>query len=283
MVSTTGVRFGYADTPLGQLHYAEAGSGDPLVLLHQTPRSLDEFAELLPLLARDFRTIAMDMYGFGQSAKPAGPQSIQQYAGGVLALTDALGIESFAVLGHHTGMLVASEVAAGVPARVTAAIFSGGEFVDDALRREAEGSDIDAAAPQEDGGHLTTLWARRSPLYPVGRPDLLDRFVRDALAPGVDPREGHQACMRYPMADRVDLVTAPILLLAATADPVSYPHTERLRTAYPRARTVEVAEIAGGMIPLMEHKSSEVAGAVTRFLDRVLGPSDRSRSSSSAD
>ena len=270
MLPTTGIRFGYADTSLGQLHYAEAGSGDPLVLLHQTPRSLDEFAELQPLLARDFRTVAMDMYGFGLSAKPTGPQSIQQYADGVLALTDALGIGTFAVLGHHTGMLVASETAASVPSRVSAAIFSGGAFVDDALRREAEGSDIDAAAPREDGGHLTTLWGRRSSLYPAGRLDLLDRYIRDALAPGVDPREGHQACLRYPMAERVDLVTAPILILAAAADPVSYPHTERLRTAYTRARTVEVAEIADGMIPLMEQKSSEVATAVTNFLQRVL-------------
>lgn len=47
------VRYRYADTPLGQLHYAEAGEGEPIVLLHQTPRSLDEFAELQPLLAGD--------------------------------------------------------------------------------------------------------------------------------------------------------------------------------------------------------------------------------------
>ena len=75
------VRFGYAETPLGQLHYAEAGSGGtPVICLHQTPRSHDEFAELMPLVGPHHRIIAMDMYGFGQSAKPEGPQTIEQYA-----------------------------------------------------------------------------------------------------------------------------------------------------------------------------------------------------------
>ena len=59
--------FGYAQAPQGQLHYRDAGSGDPILLLHQTPRSLDEFAELQPLLARNHRVIAMDMVGFGGS------------------------------------------------------------------------------------------------------------------------------------------------------------------------------------------------------------------------
>lgn len=65
------LRFAYADTPLGQLHYAEGGEGTPVLLLHQTPRSWDEFREVLPLLATRRRAIAMDMYGFGMSAKPA--------------------------------------------------------------------------------------------------------------------------------------------------------------------------------------------------------------------
>jgi pimeloyl-ACP methyl ester carboxylesterase len=111
-VTTPAVRHGYADTPLGQLHYAEAGSGPAIVLLHQTPRSLDEYRELMPLLGATHRAIAMDMYGFGLSAKPEGRQSVEQYAAGVLALVDALGVDEFVVMGHHTGSSVAIEVAA---------------------------------------------------------------------------------------------------------------------------------------------------------------------------
>lgn len=224
----------------------------------------------------------MDMYGFGQSAKPGAPQSIEQYAEGVVALADALGLGRFAVLGHHTGMFVASEVAAAVPERVTAALFSGGEYGDagyreETLREMAEGGvrdggsevDVDVAPVQEDGSHLTALWAKRYPLYPSGRPDILNRFIRDALAPDVDPSEGHFACARYVMEGRVGLVTAPVLLIAATADPVSYPHAATLAGAYTSAAKVEVVEIEGGRIPLMEEKHAEVAAAVEDFLDRV--------------
>ena len=63
----------------------------------------------------------------------------------------------------------------------------------------------DAAVVDEHGGHLTTWWTQRQPHYPQGRPDLLNRFIRDALAPGVDPLEGHLACARYVMEQRVAL------------------------------------------------------------------------------
>lgn len=282
-MSDVTVRHGYADTPLGQLHYAEAGAGEPVLLLHQTPRSCDEFREVQPLLAGRRRVIAMDMYGFGMSAKPpAGPQTIEQYATGAIALADALGLGRFAVVGHHTGMFVASEVAAAVPHRVTAAVLSAGEYADEEFRREHTrqlagngvdegGADraVDVVVAQEDGQHLKDLWAKRYPLYPPGRPDLLDRFVRDALAHGVDPAEGHLACARYVMEDRVGSVTAPLLVLAATEDPVSYPHTAKVAAAYPNATSVEVVEIQGGRIPLMEQKTAEVVAAIGSFFDSV--------------
>ncbi len=285
-MTRTTVRYGYADTPLGQLHYAEAGGlpgtvpgGDPaasadgspvpILLLHQTPRSLDEYRELLPLLAAHRRTIAMDMYGFGQSAKPAGDQSIAQYAEGALALADALGIERFTVLGHHTGFYAAMETAVRAPARVAAAVLSAGKYMDAEFRARAHGPVVDGCTRRADGAHLQELWRGRAGLYPAGRPDLLDRYVRDALAPGIDPQEGHRAVGRYRMDERADLLAAPVLVLAPTLDPVSAPHTERLRTAFPRAERTRVVEIPGGRIPLMEEKSIEVAAAVTAFLDEL--------------
>jgi len=88
------MKFQYVKTDLGQLHIATAGQGDPIILLHQTLRSWDEFRELIPLLAVEHRVIAMDMYGFGQSAKFPAPQTIEKYASGVIALADAIGLPS---------------------------------------------------------------------------------------------------------------------------------------------------------------------------------------------
>jgi hypothetical protein len=39
----------FADTPEGQIHYAMAGKGKPVLLLHQTPRSWDEYRAVLPI------------------------------------------------------------------------------------------------------------------------------------------------------------------------------------------------------------------------------------------
>ncbi|WP_261777661.1 MULTISPECIES: alpha/beta fold hydrolase [unclassified Rhodococcus (in: high G+C Gram-positive bacteria)] len=265
----TAVRYGYADTPLGQLHYAEAGSeGVPLICLHQTPRSCDEFAELLPLIASSRRVIAMDMYGFGHSATPSGPQSIEQYASGVLHLADALELGHFSVLGHHTGAVVAVEVAAAAPGRVHAVVLSSPSFTGPEYRaRHRDGPSVDVAERDDDGGHLLTWWNQRAPYYPAHRPDLLDRFVRDALAPGVDPAEGHNACARYVMEDRVASVSAPVLVLGGDADPFSFPDLEVMRRSLVTASSVEVAVVEGGTIPMMEQLPAAVAGAVTAFLN----------------
>lgn len=48
------VHHGYLPVPWGELHYAACGTGDPIVLVHQTPRSSDEFRDVLPILGSAF-------------------------------------------------------------------------------------------------------------------------------------------------------------------------------------------------------------------------------------
>lgn len=55
----------FLDTPYGQIHYVVEGFGDPLILLHQAPRSIDEYAKIIPILSRNYRIIAMDTLGAG--------------------------------------------------------------------------------------------------------------------------------------------------------------------------------------------------------------------------
>ncbi|MFI7062400.1 alpha/beta fold hydrolase [Kribbella sp. NPDC050124] len=250
------VRRGYADTPVGQLHYAEAGTGPAVLLLHQTPRSHDEFRELQPLLAD--RSIAMDMLGFGLSAVLGKPQTIEQYAAGAFALLDALSIDEAALLGHHTGAAVALEMAAAHPERVRALVLSSPPWT-----KHAHSVSVDVVETDAAGTHLVDLWSMRRPYYPDS-PQLLERFVRDALA--VDPAEGHRACRRYRIEDRIGLVTAPVLLIGATADPFALPNIPVLQERLTAARSVDTVLVDGGMIPLMEAHAQEVADVVGDFL-----------------
>ena len=151
----------YVDTSLGQLHYAEMGTGRPILLLHQTPRSHDEFRELIPLLAKENRVIAMDMYGFGRSAKFPAPHTIESYAEGAVVLMSALGISKINLLGHHTGALVALEVAASHPNLIENLLISSMPYTDAIYReKHKDGDDVDDAEIKKDGsfdfGNLST-------------------------------------------------------------------------------------------------------------------------------
>lgn len=259
------LRRGYADTTFGQLHYAEAGEGPVVLMLHQTPRSHDEFAEVQPLLANGFHTIAMDMLGFGLSSPASGPMSIEVMAHAAWALLDALEIDSAVLLGHHTGAVVAHEMAVQAPSRVQGLVLSAMPWVDAARRLGHHDVGVDLAETRDDGAHLTELWRLRQPYYPEGRPDLLDRFIRDALAPGLDPAEGHRAVSRYPMDERIGAITAPVLLLVATGDPFAVAALPAVRRALVAARVVQVRELPA-QVPAMEQCAEDVVRYVRDFL-----------------
>jgi pimeloyl-ACP methyl ester carboxylesterase len=116
---------GYASLKTGQIHYAEAGQGAPLLLLHSVPRSLRSYRFLLPLLAPHFRAIAPDLPGFGQSDPLAGNVTMQALGDAMVEFLDALGIASAHVFGYHTGNKVAAAIAADHPQRVERVILCG--------------------------------------------------------------------------------------------------------------------------------------------------------------
>lgn len=270
------LRSRYVDCPLGQMHLTEMGDGPPLVLLHQAPRSWDEFREFIPFAAAEHRVIALDMVGFGASVKVAGPQSIELYARGVSEVLAALDISAADVLGHHTGALVALEVAAASGAGETGTqvehlVLSSCPFTGPERRARAiDSNGIDAADRHDDGSHLMTLWNKRFPYYPSPQGPLLDRFLRDALAYGIDPTEGHRACDRYHIEERIGLVTAPTLLLGASDDPFAMPNLPPLRDHLTTASRVDVHIVDGGTVALFEDKATEIAGPVIDFLRSPL-------------
>jgi pimeloyl-ACP methyl ester carboxylesterase len=260
---------GFAEVPGGVLHYAACGAGEPVLLLHQTPRSWDEYRDVLPLLGRRRRAVAMDTLGFGDS-RPAreGEHSVERWAAAAAALLDVLGLGRVAVVGHHTGAYVAVELAVAFPDTVRAVVLSSLGLTDpEERRRQATGrAPVDEVVRAEDGSHVLELWRLRAPFYPPGRPDLLERFLVDALRAGALAAEGHRVVARYAVEERLRLVRCPVLLVAATADRHAYPSLPALRAALPGAA---VAEIEHGMVPLPDGRPEEFAAAVEEFLDRL--------------
>ncbi len=255
----------------GQIHWAECGPPDapPLLLLHQTPRSWREFQWVLPQVGDHYRAIAMDTLGFGDSARGVGAVSIERWAAVAIELLDHLGIERTHVVGHHTGGVIAIEIAAGHPERVGALVLSSTPFTNSAFRRDrAERPPIDEVEARPDGSHLTDLWQRRMGFYPSERPDLLLAFVRDALVVIDDVEGGHTAVATYRMEDSIARIVAPTRLIRATDDPFAFPHGEELREQLVNAASIDIVDIEGGMVPLPDQLPDEFSRAVVEFLDQ---------------
>jgi pimeloyl-ACP methyl ester carboxylesterase len=268
-------RRGSAELAHGPLAYVEAGDGPTVILLHQTPRSSDEYRDVLPLLAAAGRhAIALDTPGFGDSAPLLGAPTIEAWAGAILDALDAAEISRGAVVGHHTGGVVAVALAARAPERVAALVLSSTPLTDAAYR--AEPPDESGVDDAEDADGLRRS---RAGFYPTDRPELLDRYVADALRAGPLRLGGHRAVGEYEMDDAIAALQMPTLLIGATADPYAHPQLTRLAAALPAA---EIVEIAGGMVPLPDGWPGEFATAVIAFLDRVDPRSDARRSAQPA-
>ena len=262
-----GQRASYVETRRGVVHAVESGAGFPILLLHQTPRSWDEYRDVLPLLGRAFRAIAMDTPGFGASPPAADdPPSIELWAQTALALLDALSIERAAIVGHHTGAAIALEIAAAAPSRVAALVVSACPFVDAERRaKHAQKPVIDEVEPRPDGAHLTELWERRRPFYPPGDIDLLTRFMADALRCGKMAAEGHRVVNRYRMEERIGRVKSPTLVLAPTDDPHAFPAAPRVAAAI---RGAILREAPGAMVPFPDQSPDLFAQLVRDFVSK---------------
>ena len=259
------VRRSFVSVPAGTIHVAEAGEGKPVMLFHQTPRSWDEFRDVVPLLGERFHAIAIDTIGFGDSSKPTwdGADTIERWAEVAISVLAALGIERASFLGHHTGAVTAMEVAASYPGRIDKLILSAPAFVDDEHRRlYGDKPPVDDVEHRLDGSHLGELWAMRAPFYPRSI-DLLDRFVVDAIKAGDRAGGGHVTVARYAMEPKLPLIKAPTLIISPTEDPFAAPDVQKLRPHLPHARVVD---LPGGMIPAPDQLPVEFARIVADFL-----------------
>jgi pimeloyl-ACP methyl ester carboxylesterase len=115
-------------TPNGELHYHEAGDGPPLLLVHGSGPGVSGWANFganLGLFAQHFRTLVLDLPGFGKSHAVDGPP-ILHAPGAVLAFLDGLGVEQAAMVGNSLGGGVVAGLAAAHPERVRRLVTLGG-------------------------------------------------------------------------------------------------------------------------------------------------------------
>jgi haloalkane dehalogenase len=94
----------YLDVPGGRLHYLDAGTGAPLVMVHGTPTSSYLYRHLVAGLSAEYRVIAVDHLGFGLSDKPRdGAYRPADHARNLAALIESLGLRDITLVVHDFG------------------------------------------------------------------------------------------------------------------------------------------------------------------------------------
>jgi pimeloyl-ACP methyl ester carboxylesterase len=98
-----------------RIRFVEAGSGPPLVLVHDYLASRVAWEEVLPQLAENFHVIVPDLPGFGESEKPPPSRYRYDFEGFSESLVDliaALGLGRVSLCGHAMGGAVTLTLAA---------------------------------------------------------------------------------------------------------------------------------------------------------------------------
>ena len=99
-------------------HWVEVGDGDPVVLLHGIPESWKCWKHQMPTLATQFKVIAIDLKGYGQSDKSEGDYSMTKVASEIIELLDSIGVDQFRLAGHDWGVAISDNIIDQVPHRV---------------------------------------------------------------------------------------------------------------------------------------------------------------------
>lgn len=107
-----------------KLHYIEAGSGEPLILVHTIGQSLYTWRTVFNRLSEYYRVIAVDLPGHGYSDRPdTFGYTIEEHAEALKLFMDAKGIKSAHFLGFSMGCAYVTQLSILAPERMGRFIF----------------------------------------------------------------------------------------------------------------------------------------------------------------
>jgi pimeloyl-ACP methyl ester carboxylesterase len=269
-----------------KLHFTDWGnaSAPPLLLVHgglDHSRSWDYLAQAL---AADFRVVAPDLRGHGDSGWATGSSySLADHVYDLTKLVKSEGFEKVAIVGHSMGGMVSLTYAGAFPERVSRLVVLDG--VTNFPARRPKPADVRIS---DWAGDLDKLAQRKIHRYPtvadgaeriVGRNPRLTRAQALHLATHgmkrnddgsfswkYDPYLRARAPYRLSLDDNIGLwsrIACPTLLVAASESFLPDPEKAGVMSHFKHA---ELAKIAGAGHWLQHDKPDEVLALIQRFL-----------------
>jgi pimeloyl-ACP methyl ester carboxylesterase len=177
-----------------RIRYVEQGSGDVIVLIHGNGSTLKSWIDVgvLPNLAQDYRVMALDARGHGQSGKPHDVNAYGREMGlDVVRLLDHLGIRRAHIVGYSMGADITAQLLTTHAERFLSATLGGaaGRF---------RWTDEQAAGAEQEASERERECVSRSQIYrlaPTNGPKPDEEEIKRRSA----------ACMADPNQDRFAL------------------------------------------------------------------------------
>lgn len=260
-----------------QMHYADEGAGDPILLLHGEPTWAYLYRRMIPPLAAVARVVAPDYFGFGRSDKPL---RIQDYSydfhyRSIERLADELDLQETTVVVQDWGGPIGLRLAVERPERV-------GRLV---ILNTGIGA---GRAPSPEWLRFREFVRRvgtdlvPGQLVRISCVNELDDEVVEAYNAPFPVPESKAGVLAFPelVPTEVDHPSAakmlevrealtrwerPTLVLFSDSDPIfSTAAAERMAARIPGAGPAEIVSGAGHF--LQEDKGKEIADRIVRFL-----------------
>lgn len=214
-------------TEHGEITCLEAGSGDPLVLLHGIGSGAASWQAQIEAFADRYRVVAWDAPGYGGSA-PVGPTTpdARDYAGVLAQFLDAMEIESCHLVGHSLGALMACSFARYWPGRVRSLMIG-----DPAAGYGNAGAEVQAQRREGRIGLLEKLGPeglareRHGVLLSDDAPDWARKRVHDVMA-RIRPdgyRQAVELLMNGDIHADAATIDLPVTVVVGGADTVTPP------------------------------------------------------------
>jgi pimeloyl-ACP methyl ester carboxylesterase len=245
-------------------------AGPPLLVLHGFPTCTYDWRHVLPALRRGRRVIALDMLGYGMSAKPDQRYSLFEQADIAVELVDGLGVREIDLVTHDMGDTVGGELLArdldgALPFRVRKRVITNGSIYIE-MAHLTIGQQLLLSLPDEQlplnpdergDGFRAGLALTFAPTTPASAAELDAQWQLVAREGGnrlmprliryIEERREHQP--RWTGA--IETHPSPLRIVWADQDPVAvWPMAERLSDAVPSAPMTRLDGI--GHWPMIE-------------------------------
>jgi 4,5:9,10-diseco-3-hydroxy-5,9,17-trioxoandrosta-1(10),2-diene-4-oate hydrolase len=235
-----------------RIRYMEAGKGVPLV--HLNGAGGLRLTPAHDLLSRQFRVIAFEMPGFGQSLENTRTQSMPELAATIGRAIENLGITSFNLMGTSFGGKTALWLAVQQPQRLTALVLEAPAAIRPPGFQPPSGSD----SAEEIARRLYAHPERVAPL-PQPDPAIRQKHMRLVTRLGGPPRDSD-------LDARLRELETPTLVLFGTLDAVISPEMGHLyKELIPNSHLVFVYD-AGHIISA--ERAEAFTEVVADFLER---------------